>query len=242
MSAQTYQGRVRAKTRGASFHLGRGTDHLHQGSDLLCRPQDGIVDLHVTGRPPENGVSYICGCDASGGRGDSFTAAIAHREKCGSFVLDLLYERRSPFSPSEVVHEISQLMKEYRCGKITGDGYAAGWVPEAFAKTGIRYEKSEFDRSGVFLNVWPTFTSGQARLLDSPKMISQFAALERRTFSTGRERIDPDPCHDDLANSAAIALSLAAMKKPPLQISDALLERLSHPLPSYGGAEPRVFF
>jgi hypothetical protein len=41
------------------------------------------------------------------------------------------------------------------------------------------------------------------------KMVSQFAALERRTFSTGRERIDPGPGHDDLCDSAAIAHSVA---------------------------------
>jgi hypothetical protein len=39
-------------------------------------------------------------------------------------------------------------------------------------------------------------------------MVSQFAALERRTFSTGRERVDPGPWHDDLCNSAAIAVSV----------------------------------
>jgi hypothetical protein len=59
----------------------------------------------------------------------------------------------------------------------------------------------------------PLFTSGRARLLDNPKLLSQFASLERRTFSTGRERIDPGPGHDDLCNSAAIALSLLDLKK-----------------------------
>jgi hypothetical protein len=33
-----------------------------------------------------------------------------------------------------VVDEIVALMREYRCGKITGDKYAANWVIEAFAK------------------------------------------------------------------------------------------------------------
>jgi hypothetical protein len=49
------------------------------------------------------GHNYIAGCDASGGRNDSFTAAISHRERDGKIVLDVLYERRSPFNPSEVV-------------------------------------------------------------------------------------------------------------------------------------------
>jgi len=101
-------------------------------------------------------------------------------------------------------------MKQYFCDQITGDHYAAQWVVEAFRKAGARYIQSDRDRSSVYMDTLPIFTSGRARLLDNPKLISQFASLERRTFSTGRERIDPGPGHDDSANSAAIALSLLA--------------------------------
>ena len=38
--------------------------------------------------------------------------------KC-KIVLDVLYERRSPFNPSEVVAEIVALMRQYRCTKIS---------------------------------------------------------------------------------------------------------------------------
>ena len=163
----------------------------------------------VAVRAPEPGIRYIAACDASGGRNDSFTAAIAHRERDGRIVLDVAFERKSPFNPSEVVSEIVALMRAYRCTEITGDNYGAAWTVEAFAKAGGRYTKSELDRSAVYMNCMPLFTSGRARLLDNPKLISQFAALERRTFSTGRERVDPGPGHDDLCNSCAIALSLA---------------------------------
>jgi hypothetical protein len=140
-------------------------------------------------------------------------------------VLDVCFERKAPFNPSEVVSEIVRLMKDYRCHKITGDNYGAQWTAEAFAKAGAEYEKSDRDRSAVYMDTLPLFTSGRARLLDNPKLISQFAALERRTFSTGRERIDPGPGHDDLCNSAAIALSLAGAASQTLNISDAFLQR-----------------
>lgn len=230
-----------------------GAEYLSQWRDDLTNfisreLLEGLVDRHVTVRPPEAGVSYICGCDASGGRGDSFTMAIAHPDKganAGNVVLDLLYERKSPFSPSEVVHEVAQLMKQYRIAKVTGDNYSAEWVVDAFSKQGIRYEKSELARSEVYMCALPLFTSGRAKLLDNPKMISQFAALERRTFPTGRERIDPGPGHDDLANSAAIALSLAASKKQPWNISDAVLARFDRPMPRHlpnGGGQMKAYF
>jgi hypothetical protein len=43
----------------------------------------------------------------------------------------------------------------------------------------------------------------------------------------GRERVDPGPGHDDLCNSAAIALALADNKRGPLVITDEMLARAS---------------
>jgi hypothetical protein len=126
----------------------------------------------------------------SGGAHDSFTLGISHREKDGSIVLDLLFERHAPFNPSEVTEEIAALLKSYRCTQVTGDKYAARWVTEAFGKTGITYRQSEADRSAIYLDTLPLFTSGRARLIDSARLVAQFAGLERRTFSTGRDRVD----------------------------------------------------
>jgi hypothetical protein len=190
---------------------------------------DSAVDRGVTVRPPQKGVRYIAGCDPSGGTGkDSFTFAVAHRDE-NEVVLDLLYERRSPFNPSEVVAEIKRLLTEYRLRVIEGDRYAAAWVIEAFAKEGVKYIQSERDRSEVYGDVLPLFTSGCARLLDNPKCAAQFAALERRTFPTGKDRINhPEKGghHDDLANSAAIALTLAAAKPVAVGVSDSTMNWL----------------
>jgi hypothetical protein len=130
-----------------------------------------------------------------------------------------------------VVAEIASLLRQYKCVKVVGDKYGAQWVVEAFAKAAIRYEPSELDRSGIYMNCLPIFTSGRGRLLDNQKLLSQFASLERRTFSTGRDRIDPGPEHDDLCNSAAIALSLCDNKAGPIRISDQLLAATSVPTP-----------
>jgi hypothetical protein len=136
---------------------------------------------------------------------------IAHRDKDGSIVLDLLYERHAPFNPSEVVAEIAALLKSYGCSHVVGDKYAAKWVIEAFAKVGITYRHSDADRSAIYLDCLPLFTSGRARLINSPRLISQFAGLERRTFPTGRDRVDHGRAgRDDAANAAAGALVLAA--------------------------------
>ena len=223
------------------------------GAEYLCRWRDDLAsfitrdlldactDKGVTVRPPQDGISYVAACDVSGGRNDAFTAAIAHREKDNRIVLDVAFERLAPFNPSDVVDEVVTLMKEYRCHSITGDNFGAAWTVESFAKAGAEYLKSERDRSAAYMDSLPLFTSGRARLLDNSKLISQFAALERRTFATGRERIDPGPGHDDLANSAAIALSLVAAKKGPMIITDEFLALSADPnnyrpnISGYGG-------
>jgi len=212
--------------RYGAEYLSRWRDDLSTFIDRLLL--EAAVDKGVVVRPPSAGTKYVAGCDASGGRNDSFTWAMAHREKDGTVILDVAGERKSPFNPSEVVEEIVAAMKAYGCREITGDNYGASWVVEAFSKAGAKYIKSDRDRSAVYMDTLPLFTSGRARLLDNPRIISQFAALERRTFSTGRERIDPGPGHDDLSNSCAIAMSLAALQGQSAPISAEYVASLKH--------------
>lgn len=176
------------------------------GRELL----EAAVDLGVLVRPPIEGVRYFAFADPSGGVHDSFALGVSHLESDGSVPLDLMYEHRAPFNPSEVTEEIAALLKSYHCTQVVGDRYAAKWVVEAFDKTGISYRQSDVDRSAIYLDVLPLFTSGRARLLDSSRLIGQFAGLERRTFSTGRDRVDHGRNgRDDIANACAGALVLA---------------------------------
>src|SRR5262249_41760579 len=113
---------------------------------------------------------------------------------------------------------VAALLREYRIGQVTGDRYAAGWVPAAFKDVGIAYVHSQRDRSALYLEALPLFTSGRVRLLDNVRLVAQLSALERRS-GAGRDRVDHPPGqHDDSANSAAGALVLAAQPKQKLRI------------------------
>lgn len=163
-------------------------------------------------RPPQPDVLYHAFDDPSGGAHDSYTLGIAHQDtRSNNVILDLIREWFAPLNPFAVADEIAALLREYRCTEVTGDDYGKRWVSDAYAKIGITRRKSELDRSGIYLNVLPLFSSGRARLLDSPRLINQFANLERRTFPSGKDRIDHGRGgHDDLCNAAAGALVLAA--------------------------------
>jgi hypothetical protein len=171
---------------------------------------DAAIDAGTLARPPIEGVRNVAFADPSGGARDSFTVAVAHLED-GIAVLDALFERRPRFNPTSVVTEIKDLLRSYRITSLIGDRYAAAWVSGAFAKESLQYTHSRRDRSAIYLDALPLFTSGRVRLLDNPRLAAQLAALERHTSPSGRDRIDHGPGgHDDAANAAAGALTLAA--------------------------------
>jgi hypothetical protein len=167
------------------------------------------VDSGVTVRPPQKGIQYKSFCDPSGGSGDSFTMAITHADD-ETAVIDCLIEIRAPFNPDQATLQIAATLKSYGISSTVSDRYGAQWVVAAFDHNGIKLEHSERDRSAIYLDCLPLFNAGRVRLLDNTRLVSQFAQLERRTFSTGKDRVDHGRAgHDDLCNAAAGAMVLA---------------------------------
>jgi hypothetical protein len=172
-----------------------------------------LEDVTVNGRrelPCLHKVGYFGFVDPSGGSHDSFTLAISHRENKVA-VLDLLREREPRFDPDSVVREYAGLLKAYRINRVMGDRYAGQWCAQAFQKYGISYVPCPKSKSELYLNFLPLLNSGNVQLLDHPRLANQLVNLERRTTKSGRETVDHGPGgFDDLANSAAGALVLAA--------------------------------
>jgi hypothetical protein len=165
----------------------------------------------------------------------------AHNEGDAA-VLDCVVEIKPPFSPTAATAQIADVLKSYGLSKTIGDHYSAEWVVDAMRKVGIAYEHSERDRSAIYLDALPMFTSGRVRLLENPRMVAQFAALERRTSPNGKDRVDHGPGgHDDICNSAALALVEAGSRKnAPMRFSDAFLRRAAQPT-RYGRNEASTY-
>lgn len=167
---------------------------------------------------------YTAFVDPSGGSNDAMTMAIAHKEG-DTAILDVLRERKPPFSPEAVAQEFAELCRDYRITKIYGDRYAGEWPREQFRKHGVNYEVADKSKSELFLAFLPLVNSGAVDLLNDAKLVNQFSGLERRTSRGGRDSIDHRPgAHDDLANAAAGALvnamsgRVARSEGRPLQI------------------------
>ena len=74
----------------------------------------------------------------------------------------------------------------------------------------IRSREPNMWRYGELL---PLLNSGKLELLDERRLTAQLTSLERRTSRSGRDSIDHAPGrHDDVINSVAGALVLAASK------------------------------
>jgi hypothetical protein len=191
---------------------------------------ESAVDVGVFVRPPKPGVQYRAFVDAASGVGqDSFAIGIAHKNG-NEAVLDLAHEIKPPFSPDRALAECAALMKTYNLRACTSDKYSLGFTNEGFAKQGIAYTYSERDRSQIYVECLPLFTSGRARIVDNKKLVAQFSTLERRTSSVGRDRVDHGrDGHDDLANAAAGALVLVASGRAPMRFTEEAARVLSGP-------------
>ena len=171
--------------------------------------QDAVEGVVIPGRgdlprlPAVDG-SYSAFLDPSGGRNDSFTAAICHSEKSGKIIIDVLRERRPPFRPSEVVSEFSDVLKAYGITSAKSDRYGGEWVSEAFKKHGITVEPAEFSAPELYVEFLPIILNGAVELPDNARLTAQLVNLERRTRTGGKDLITHFPGgHDDLSNAVA---------------------------------------
>jgi hypothetical protein len=167
---------------------------------------EACITRGVFERPPTPNATYSAFCDPSGGSGsDSMTLAIGHMDHGKqTVVVDLLRERKPPFSPEHVVEEFSKVLKTYRLSKVIGDKFAGGFPPEQFRRFSIIFDQAAKPRSELYIDLLPLINSGRIYLIDNARLINQLTSLERRTSRGGRGTIDHPPNqHDDLANAVA---------------------------------------
>lgn len=181
----------------------------------LLAPREVVEACVVKGRRellPQSGVPYSGFVDVSGGRSDSASLAIAHKEQpTAKIVLDLVREYKAPFSPSDVIDRMSQTLANYRIRMVTGDNYSAEFAVQEFKRCGIGYRKSEKNKSQLYLELLPRICSGGVALLDDETLINQLCGLERRCRSGGRDSVDHGSGgHDDVANAVAGVVDVIA--------------------------------
>lgn len=224
-----------------------GAEYLSHWRDDLTNFLDrqlveSAIDKGVLTRPPQHGGTYVAFTDPSGGRGDSFTAAVGHRDGT-TLVVDALFEKRAPFDSDATIDEVAYLLHNYNVNTVRGDDYGADLVVAAFRRRGITYRnlklgdaegrQGRLNRSEIYLNSVGLFTAGRVKLPDNPRLVHQLISLERRAArSSGHDTVDhPAGAHDDLANACCGCLVALAGKPKPMILQRPALQKFVSMVP-----------
>jgi hypothetical protein len=90
---------------------------------------------------------------------------------------------------------------------VTSDAYSAGWAEQEWRSHGIAFVKADQDKSKIYLSALALLASGNARLLDNPRLFNQIVNLNRECAKGGRDTvIKQRGSFDDSANAALGAL------------------------------------
>ncbi|MBI5320882.1 hypothetical protein [Bradyrhizobium sp.] len=165
-------------------------------------------------RPYIAGRRYYAFADPAGGSGkDSFTLAIGHVEDRVP-VLDVIREKKPPFSPKAVISDLCETLKQYGIRKVTADRFAAEFAVEAFREHQITLEHSLKPKSQIYSEFLPLLNSKTCDLLDHARLRTQLLGLERKVSRAGKDSIDHGPGgHDDVANAVAGVLTSMGVRK-----------------------------
>lgn len=182
---------------------------------------EAVTERGIPQRAYDERHRYFGFVDPSGGVRDAMVVAIAHHE-AGRIILDLVQERKPPFSPESVVADFAAILRAYRISIVRGDAYGGIWPISAFEKNGITYRKAEKSKNDLYRELLAPISSGKVSLIDNEKLKAQLVALERRLGRGGRDIIDHAPnAHDDAANAVAgvIDLVLTEQRKPRARLA-----------------------
>jgi hypothetical protein len=175
-----------------------------------------VVPERVT-LPPVPGLRYCAAIDSAGGAagGDSYTACVLHMTAQQTVVIDHVMEIRPPFSPDAATAQIAEALRPYGIQGVVSDRYSAEWLVYCLRRNSLGYTIAPFDRSAAYVAALPWLTGRRVELPDHPRLLAQFANLQRRTAASGKDSIDhPRGGHDDLSNAVALGIASVAKADP----------------------------
>jgi phage terminase large subunit-like protein len=179
--------------------------------------------------PPSALHRYFAFVDMSGGSNDDAVLAVAHREG-KRLVLDCITSQSGapPFNPRHAVTKFAAVINEYKIHRVVGDAYGGQTFRADFEAQGVHYDVCKQSKHELYEAFEPLLTAGEIELLDVAKLQEQLLTLVWRGTKIDHQVGD----HDDFANACCGVL--AASRKAPLVISDAVLDWSRQPQQSAG--------
>ena len=158
---------------------------------------------------PNNSVRYSAFFAVPGSTSEKPALAIAHLSLDNTAILDFLEEFPANQDLNISIEAASRILNFYSLSKIDGDHFAGVWPREYFSKHGVIYEPIKLTQPEVYRDFMPMLTSGEVELLDNPKLIQQFNALERSVTKVGRDSVGTN-LSDNLARAVASLIVTAS--------------------------------
>lgn len=214
----TIDRKVVARARAADPEAAMAEWDAQFRSDLAALLDDATIEGAIDRSrpmelPPREGIRYHAFIDPSGGRHDSFALCIGHGGPGEGFVADVVRARRAPFDPESVLREYAELAKQYHCGSLVSDAYAAEWVAQSVRAADLEHKRADMARSGLYLEAVAPFMRGSVSLPAHPILIRELKLLQRRTARSGKDAVDhPVGGTDDAAN--AVCGCMRSVLKP----------------------------
>jgi hypothetical protein len=179
--------------------------------------------------PRAAGVRYFGFVDMSSGSNDDAALALAHRDKAGRIIVDLVVTQngRPPFNARHAVAKFAGILREYGISTVQGDAFGGLTYRQDFAGYGIGYTVAAPSTSDLYEALDPRITAGEVELPDEPRLTEQLLTLVWR----GSKIDHLSGAHDDLACAAAGAVWLADARHGPMIITREMIARASRPSP-----------
>jgi hypothetical protein len=173
---------------------------LPEGAAFQPEPIMDAVARGVNVRPPEASISYCAFIDMAGGSNDDAVLGIAHRDRDGRVVVDVLLDQgqRPPFDPNAAVLRFVVVLREYKIARLIGDRYAGLTFASQFQQAGISYVMCDQTKQQLYEAFEPLLNAKKVVLLDVPVVEQQLLGLVWRGGKIDHQSGE----HDDWANAA----------------------------------------
>lgn len=165
---------------------------------------DALVEAGVVERQPSSKFRHIGYVDTAGGSGrDSYAWSVAHMEGevC---VIDKVGWFDRPFDAVDVSDRVArEMVGTWRVTHVWGDSFAGDTLIKRFRDAGLVYTVRDRSASYLYGQNRKFYQPQYMRLLDVPRVITEFLGLERRTRRSAHDGDIIDhrrDAHDDTCN------------------------------------------
>ena len=208
---------------------------------LPAKIVDQCVERGRTSLPPQTGIEYVAWIDAAFSR-DRFSFGVGHRSQDGQGAMAILdhmqhwtpaRKKGKDLDPDEIIGEVAQIARAYRCDKIHGDQFSEALIHASFRRHGVAFVEqvaSAPEKNDAYQNLRAAMRAGAVRLPDDPVTVRDLKGLIRKETKGGHVSISAPKRRGSYDDAATVVSRLVRKLLPQVASIDiAALNRSAVP-------------